>query len=477
MPDSRRATQQPTMPAPTTATRSPTSGAASHRALTAVSTVPASTARSAGTPSGTTTTASAGTTYLVWWGWRQKTSRPTQVGRALLDDPDVEVAVLHRTREVAVLEGRSHRGVLALGHPALEDQGLGAPADGRADRADQHLVRPGEGSVTGRSSPTPGASASTRVQPRTRPHPSDRRVGRPVNSSGCCAVLVSGRETRRCRAQSCRPGGAAGRAVGAARGPLWALAPATGGYAGFVGAAAGGRRRGGRGRLGPPGTGPGPPRPARLGPADHVTVTRGTLACVVAALTTHLVLGSAVHGGSGQSVRAPLVLLATVALSLDAVDGWLARRTHTATPLGARFDMEVDAFLILVLSVAASPAVGWWVLAIGLFRYLLVLAAWVAPWLGGPVPPRYWRKGVAALQGIVLTVVVAAVLPRPTATGVAAAALALLAWSFGTQGVELWRARAAAQGRRPALSAATALPLVVLPVADAVPAQRVRVAP
>ena len=57
-----RATQQPTIPAPTTVTRSPTSGAASHSAFTAVSTVPASTARAGGTPSGTTTTAVAGTT-------------------------------------------------------------------------------------------------------------------------------------------------------------------------------------------------------------------------------------------------------------------------------------------------------------------------------------------------------------------------------------------------------------------------------
>src|SRR6185436_14244418 len=70
---SRRATQQPTIPAPTTATRSPTSGAASHNALTAVSTVPASTARDSGTPSGTTVTAPAGTTYAVWCGYRQKT--------------------------------------------------------------------------------------------------------------------------------------------------------------------------------------------------------------------------------------------------------------------------------------------------------------------------------------------------------------------------------------------------------------------
>ena len=59
---SSRATQHPTIPAPTTVTRSPSSGGASHSALTAVSTVPASTARRAGTSSGTGTTASAGTT-------------------------------------------------------------------------------------------------------------------------------------------------------------------------------------------------------------------------------------------------------------------------------------------------------------------------------------------------------------------------------------------------------------------------------
>jgi len=135
-----------------------------------------------------------------------------------------------------------------------------------------------------------------------------------------------------------------------------------------------------------------------------------------------------------------------VALALDAVDGWVARRTGTATSLGARLDMEVDAFLILVLSIAAAQLLGWWVLAIGLFRYALVAATWVAPWLGGSVPPSYWRKAIAALQGIVLTLATADVLPRPVLTGAVAAALVLLAWSFGTQGAELWQA----QARRPA---------------------------
>ena len=116
-------------------------GAASQSALTAVSTVPASTARRGGTPSGTTATASAGTTYAVWCGWRQKTVRPRSSVGAGLDHADVEVAVLHRSREVALLERRPHHGVLALGNAAAEDQRLGAAAHPRHQRADEHLPR------------------------------------------------------------------------------------------------------------------------------------------------------------------------------------------------------------------------------------------------------------------------------------------------------------------------------------------------
>jgi phosphatidylglycerophosphate synthase len=174
-----------------------------------------------------------------------------------------------------------------------------------------------------------------------------------------------------------------------------------------------------------------------------VTVTRGTLACVVAALTSTSLLDGGAPVQSADGVRIPLVLLAAVALALDAVDGRVARRTGTASELGARLDMEVDAFLILVLSVAAAPVMGWWVLAIGLFRYGLGVATWAAPWLGGPVPARYWRKAVAALQGIVLTAATAQVLPGSWPTGAVGLALVLLAWSFGTPGVELWRARTA----------------------------------
>ncbi|MFD8079956.1 CDP-alcohol phosphatidyltransferase family protein [Streptomyces sp. NPDC059718] len=43
-----------------------------------------------------------------------------------------------------------------------------------------------------------------------------------------------------------------------------------------------------------------------------------------------------------------ITCLATLALLVDAVDGRVARRTGTTSPLGARFDMETDAFLIRV---------------------------------------------------------------------------------------------------------------------------------
>jgi phosphatidylglycerophosphate synthase len=179
----------------------------------------------------------------------------------------------------------------------------------------------------------------------------------------------------------------------------------------------------------------------RLWPADWVTLTRATLAVGVAALTADAFERSA-H-------VALLVALTAVALSLDAVDGWIVRRTGTATPLGARCDGEVDAFLILVLSVLVCRTLGPWVLAIGLMRYAFVAASWVLPWLRGSLPAGYAAKTVAALQGIVLVAVGTELLPMVVATVLVAVALALLCWSFGRDIGRLWRA-----AHRPAVARA-----------------------
>jgi phosphatidylglycerophosphate synthase len=173
-----------------------------------------------------------------------------------------------------------------------------------------------------------------------------------------------------------------------------------------------------------------------LGPADGVTLARTALIGAVAAL----VAGSLI----GPISVAMLVLLSAAALVLDGVDGWVARRTGTASDLGARFDMEADAFLILVLSVFVARQLGWWVLAIGLARYVFVAAGWWLPWLRNPLPYRYWRKVAAAAQGIALTVAASGLLPSPIAVGIVLAALLLLAESFGRDVAWLWRRRDAA---------------------------------
>jgi phosphatidylglycerophosphate synthase len=160
-----------------------------------------------------------------------------------------------------------------------------------------------------------------------------------------------------------------------------------------------------------------------LGPADLVTLGRALLACAVAALVAGAVPGTTSLG--------LIVTLAAVALLLDAVDGRVARRTGTTSPFGARFDGEADAFLILVLSVHVAGLLGWWVLVIGAARYAFGLAGLVVPWLRAPLPFRFWRKVVAAVQGVVLTVAAADVLPTFASYAAVVVALAMLAESFG----------------------------------------------
>jgi phosphatidylglycerophosphate synthase len=189
-------------------------------------------------------------------------------------------------------------------------------------------------------------------------------------------------------------------------------------------------------------------------PADWVTLTRALLIAGVAGLVADSLVRPV-------SIMA-LVTLSTVALVLDAVDGQVARRTGTATEVGARIDCEVDAFLILLLSIFVSQDYGSWVLVIGAARYALLLAGWLIPWLAAPLPPRYWGKVVAAVQGIVLTVAASGLLDRLAGMIAVAAALLLLAESFGRNVIWLYRTGAGPRTRRAVRLAITVLSVVLV---------------
>lgn len=161
----------------------------------------------------------------------------------------------------------------------------------------------------------------------------------------------------------------------------------------------------------------------RFGPANQVTLCRAAAVALLAGL---------IGAGSGPALGAFACTIGTVAAALDAVDGRLARASATASEFGARFDMETDAALILVLAVLAWQLgkAGPWVLAAGLARYLFVAAGAHWTWLRRPLAPSLRRKAAAAVQMAVLVVALAPVVPPALGSTLAASGLAFLLFSF-----------------------------------------------
>jgi phosphatidylglycerophosphate synthase len=172
---------------------------------------------------------------------------------------------------------------------------------------------------------------------------------------------------------------------------------------------------------------------AEFGAANAVTLLRLALASVLVALLA--------EPGGARPWGVPTI--AAIALALDGVDGWLARRSGLVSRFGARFDMEVDCVLALTLAllVLDSGRVGVWVVALGLPRYAFWVASRVAPWMAGPLPERRSRKVVCVLQIAVLIALTTPVLDATEATVLAAGTLALVLWSFVADIHHLHRAR------------------------------------
>jgi len=173
---------------------------------------------------------------------------------------------------------------------------------------------------------------------------------------------------------------------------------------------------------------------ARFGVANRVTLARLALVALLAAL---------VGEPQADAIAWGSIVLASGAALLDALDGPLARHDGLASDFGARFDMETDALLVLVLSllVLHFDKAGAWVLAAGLMRYLFVLAALPWPWLARALPPSQRRKTVCVVQITSLIVCLGPIVTLPWSRALAAASLALLAASFTTDIAWLLRHR------------------------------------
>jgi phosphatidylglycerophosphate synthase len=172
-------------------------------------------------------------------------------------------------------------------------------------------------------------------------------------------------------------------------------------------------------------------RDRRFGAANLVTLIRGVGMSLVAGLAAQGLLGRLSTAGVGV-----IIGIGTVCVCLDGIDGKLARSRGEASAFGARFDMEIDAATILVLSIAVAALgfTGWWVLAIGAMRYLYVAASWAVPALKIPVRVRLSGRVVAVVQAVAMLACLLLGLLAPATnllpSLVAGASLAALGWSF-----------------------------------------------
>ncbi len=161
-----------------------------------------------------------------------------------------------------------------------------------------------------------------------------------------------------------------------------------------------------------------------LGAANRITLIRAGLVVVL--------MGFMLQEAADATMWLAIAI-ASVSALLDSFDGPAARRNGMASRFGARFDMETDALLILVLSVLAWrwDRAGAWVLLSGLMRYGFVLAGRVLPWLRGDLRPSRRRQTISVVQSIALILCLVPWLPTTMSAVIAALSLALLCYSFG----------------------------------------------
>jgi len=165
----------------------------------------------------------------------------------------------------------------------------------------------------------------------------------------------------------------------------------------------------------------------RFGIANVITAARAAAAAFIAGLAL-------IADEAAVPARSLAVVIGGIALFCDGLDGWAARRTGLASRFGARFDMEVDALFTLIITfmLLRVGQVAAWVLAVGLIRYIFVLAGWLWPPLARPLPPSTRRKAACVAVILALLAALTPCVDPPAAGVICAAGLAMLIYSFAT---------------------------------------------
>lgn len=162
------------------------------------------------------------------------------------------------------------------------------------------------------------------------------------------------------------------------------------------------------------------------GPANWITVSRFIILAYV--LTFFEVLPIAI-----------MVSLVTIAVLMDVLDGYIARRTCTQSDFGALFDMEVDSFYVLAMGLYFyfSTGFGLWLLIPGCIRYVYDIVRIV--FVDEKFEPQ--RQSLAVfLAGFNFMLLIAALLlPSDLSLLVLLISLSVVCISFGRSFFDLFR--------------------------------------
>lgn len=119
-------------------------------------------------------------------------------------------------------------------------------------------------------------------------------------------------------------------------------------------------------------------------------------------LVSLLTLALVPHQLSDLHLFGLLLLLIT----LDGLDGYVARRWSHQSRAGELLDMETDAFLVLLMAWwhFSSGKVGWWILVPGAFRYIYELFGRFLPEVESDYLPKKVRATIAVIFFIALLI-------------------------------------------------------------------------
>jgi phosphatidylglycerophosphate synthase len=173
--------------------------------------------------------------------------------------------------------------------------------------------------------------------------------------------------------------------------------------------------------------------PHRFGAANFITLVRAASVAFLAGIAT-------LAEPPADTLRHGVTIIGFAGLLLDGIDGWAARRWHLASRFGARFDMEVDALsmVVITLLLLRSGQAGPWVLVIGVLRYHFVAMGWLWPALTRPLPESLRRKSICVVSIVGMLIALSPVVGGTAAAAICAGSLALLVYSFAVDYLWLW---------------------------------------